>query len=495
MAKEKKQIGAKDKFGYMMGDFGCNMSFQLISSFLMLFVTQALGISMVHWMVIVVVAKVFDAINDPIIGALVDKKKPGKHGKFKPWIFVGSFFIAITTVLLFTNVSGLNYWFKFAYCLIMYMVWSVAYTVANVPYGSLNAALTDNAKERSSLSSLRSIGAGLAMLPIMVAVPLLVYNDDKTLKANMFMVVALLCGIFGIIGFMMTIFMTKEKVTVIDDNNQPKEKISYVKTLKSFFKNKAVLALCLASFAQLVFILTFTTTVQLVFQFYFQNTKLLSVVNIVSMLPMVVFIPFMPKLTAKFGNKKICSLPNIVGFVSLILMLFIPFNKLGNAGPLVYILFLMVAMLGGGTFTLATWSMVAECVDEQEVESGVREEASIYATYSLARKVAQGVGAGLVALCLSFVGYKTDGFVTEQDMITHNSQPGVAQGILILSIILPLIGYIVVFIAMQFLYKLDKEKVASNTFILRDKHSGDNIDVKTPTRCFYEETATEVKEI
>ena len=133
-----RPFGNRDKIGYMMGDFGCNMSFQLISSFLMLFVTQGLGLTMGHWSIIVIVSKIFDAINDPIIGALVDARKPGKRGKYIPWIFCGAFAIALTTVLLFLDVRALSYWGRFAYVLVMYCVWSVAYTAANVPYGSPN---------------------------------------------------------------------------------------------------------------------------------------------------------------------------------------------------------------------------------------------------------------------------------------------------------------------------------------------------------------------
>lgn len=81
-------FGLRDKIGYMMGDFGCNMSFQLVSSYAMIYFTQGMGLTLGSWAVIVVLAKIFDAINDPIIGALVDRRKPSKSGKFRPWIFM-----------------------------------------------------------------------------------------------------------------------------------------------------------------------------------------------------------------------------------------------------------------------------------------------------------------------------------------------------------------------------------------------------------------------
>ena len=479
-----KPFGIRDKIGYMMGDFGCNMSFQLISSYLMLFMTQGMGLSPADWAGIVIIAKIFDAINDPIIGALVDSRKPSKSGKFKPWILYGSFAIAVTTTLLFVDIRAFSYAGKYAYCLIMYMIWSVAYTAANVPYGSLNAVLTDDPGERASLSSLRSIGAGIAMLPIMVAMPLIVYGEKDNngfapVKPDVFVWVALVAGIIGIVGFMMTYFMTTERSKVPHRT----EKFNYMKTLTSFFKNRAILALCIASFAQLVFIVTYSITLPLVFQFYFEDAKLIAVASILTMLPMMIFIPFMSKLSVKYGKKEIATLPNLLSIVVLVIMLFVKFPR-STTGGYMYMVMLMIAMLGGGTFMLATWSMVADAVDYQEIQSGKREEASVYATYSLARKIAQGVGAGLISLLLGFVGY-----TTESGSVGNNMSESVAGGILRLSIIMPLIGYVIVFLVLAFMYNLSKKKVEENTLLLRAKHGDINVDT-SPTKLFDEKFMT-----
>ena len=464
--KEKKErpFGIRDKVGYLFGDFGCNMSFQLISSYLMLYMTQGMGLSTEHWAIIVVVAKIFDAINDPIIGALVDARRPGKNGKFRPWIFWGAFAIAITTLLLFIDIRGISYGGRFAYCLIMYMVWSIAYTAANVPYGSLNAALTDDPGQRASLSSLRSIGAGVAMLPIMVVLPLVVYGEKDPVTGNapilpeVFIWVALLCGLVGIGGFMLTYFLTKERSQVV----KPKEKFNYFKTFAAFLKNRAALGMCLASFAQLVFVMSYSTTLPLVFQFYFQDTNLISIAVVVIMIPMMLLIPFMGKMSVKFGKKEISTWPNLLSIVVLIVMLFVPFPR-NSTGAWIYSAMLGVTMFAGGTFMLATWSMVADCVDQQELNTGKREEGSVYATYSLARKIAQGVGAGFVALCLGWCGYDSQ----HADLTT----PETASNMLQLSIILPLVGFVIVFLALLFVYNLNRKKVEENVARLREIHA------------------------
>lgn len=479
--KPVKPFGAKDKIGYMMGDFGCNMSFQLIGMYLLTFMTQGMGLSMNHWAIIVVVAKIFDAINDPIIGALVDARKPGKRGKYLPWIFFGAFAIAITTALLFIDIRGMSYGGRFAYCLIMYCVWSIAYTAANVPYGSLNAALTDDPAQRSSLSSLRSIGAGIAMLPIMIVIPMVVYGEKdpetgiQPVIPETFIWVAVVCGIVAIAGFMLTCFLTKEREQV----EKPKQKFNYLETLKGFVTNRGALGMCLASFSQLVFVMSYSTTLPLVCQFFFEDASMSGMVSIVMMAPMVIFIPFMGKLTKKFGKKEISMWPNLIAIAMLVVMLFIPFPKT-SGGMWIYAICLGVAMAASAMFNLGTWSMVADCVDEQEVKTakkdgknlyatyltaeqfGKRDEASVYATYSLARKAAQGIGSALVAALAAWVGYDS----TNAGATT----PETASNLLQLSIILPLVGSILIFVSFLLVYNLDKKKVIDNTNFLRDKN-------------------------
>lgn len=234
-------FGLRDKIGYMMGDFGCNMSFQLVSSYAMIYFTQGMGLTLGSWAVIVVLAKIFDAINDPIIGALVDRRKPSKSGKFRPWIFYGSFAILLTTTLFFIDIRALSYGLRFAYCLTMYCLWSIAYTATNVPYGSLNAVLTDDIAQRASLSSLRSIGAGLAVLPIMILMPKLIYGEKDAatgispILPERFVWIALGAGLIGLIGFMLLYFLTRERIA---STEKAQAKYEFKTALKAFMKNR-----------------------------------------------------------------------------------------------------------------------------------------------------------------------------------------------------------------------------------------------------------------
>ena len=197
------------------------------------------------------------------------------------------------------------------------------------------------------------------------------------------------------------------------------------------------------------------------------------------MLPMMFMIPFMGKLTKRFGKKEIAMWPNLVAIAVLVVMMFVPFQR-NSTGMWVYALCLGIAMLASAPLNLGTWSMVADCVDEQEVKTskkdgkniyatylndqdfGKRDEASVYATYSLARKAAQGIGSALIAALAGLVGYDAANAV--------NTTAEVSGNLLKLSLILPLIGIVLIFLALLLFYNLSKKKVIDNTEFLRAKN-------------------------
>lgn len=452
--KEKHKasaFGVRDKIGYMMGDFGCNMSFQLISSYAMIYFTQGMGLSLGDWAIIVVLAKVFDALNDPIIGSLVDRRKPSKNGKFRPWIFWGSFAILFTTFLFFIDIRSFSYGMRFAYCLIMYCLWSIAYTATNVPYGSLNAVLTDDIAQRASLSSIRNIGAGLAMGLFMIGMPMIIYGEEdpttgiSPILPERFMWIALGAGLIGMIGFMILYFMTRERLAVAEK----KGKYNFKKALGAFLKNRAAIGISIASFAYLALFASTTTMAQYVYQVYFKNTDMIIVATIVIAAPMIVMIPFVSKLTKRFGKKEISTWPLLGAIAILILMLLIKIPPT-MAGSWLYLVLLGLANGCSGFFMLLIWSFVADAVDYQEYRTGRREEGTVYSIYSFVRKLGQAACQGLISVLLAAVGLDTNNVVATTDTT--------AQGVLRLSIAMPLVGAVLMFAAMMFIYNLDKKK-------------------------------------
>ncbi len=298
--KQVRPVGMRDYIGYAMGDFGCNMCFALITNYMMLFYTQCIGVSLKDWAWIIVVGKVWDAINDTIIGGMVDRLQISKKSKFMPWILMGGASLIVCTTLTFLPIENTSNRFKVIYCLAIYCVWSVAYTLANVPYGALHSSITDEPDKRTNLSTFRSIGAGLAQAPLMILLPLLAYDEDHNLIGGRMLPIALVCSVVGFIGFLMVRFLVTERVKV----EKKTEKKNYAETIKGFFTNVPMMALTIVSFVQVVCFMSMTSVNNIIFQSYFQNTKILAVVNIVAYLPMVLIMPFVGKITKKRSARR-----------------------------------------------------------------------------------------------------------------------------------------------------------------------------------------------
>lgn len=448
--KDVRPFGIRDKIGYALGDLGCNLSFSLISAFMLDFYTQYIGIPGAIWSIIIIVTKVWDGVNDPIMGGIMDSVRIGRSGsKFKPWMSIAAIGLTVTGALVFLPVPNAALWLKVTLCIVTYLLWDICYTLMNVPYGSLSAAITADPLERTSLSTWRSIGAaiggGISML-----LPLLLYDDNQNLNGDILIWVALALGAVALVVYILCIKMTTERVVVPPER---REKINYLKTLKGFITNRPLLALCLASFASIVFFLSSTQTAKWLFQIHFHNTDMISVATIISYLPMVFFIPFTSKLVAKFGKKYSVGMPFALSIVAAVVMLCIPIP--GNqTGMIIYIVGLMLIQSGGGMFNLITWAMVNDCIDYQQLKTGMREEGSVYAMYSLFRKIAQGVSLSLPLLCMQAVGYNP-----QADPI-GNQDPGVPEAMVKMSIGLMLIGAVIMFVSFMLIYNLGKKEVA-----------------------------------
>lgn len=442
--KEVRPFGMRDKIGYGLGDFGCNMSFAFINNYLMVFYVTCMGIKAKHFAVIILLAKIFDAINDPIIGGICDASKPGKDGKFKPWIKWASLPLLVSSILMFIYAPNAPYALKIAMCLGLYCVWSVAYTSVNVPYGSMQSVITTQSDERSSLSTWRSVGAMLAQIPVMILLPKLVYDSNTSNpRGNVFIYIVGVMGLIGYVSFILLRKLTTERVEPTVNNVQ---KFNYFKTLASFFKNKPMMGVTISSVAYLALMMTVTNSMQYVFMCYFKNTKIIPIATIIAGLPIGLGIVITKPLLKKFTKKQLCTYPFAISAVAAGIATFVRFDN-----PYVWIAFIGVSMFGTCFYLTLMWALVADCIDYQEEKTGRREEGSIYATYSLFRKIAQGVGASIIALSLDLTGYS-------EKLDALSQAEGVPEKIYIMTGALPLIGALICLFSMHFLYNIKDKK-------------------------------------
>lgn len=437
--KNLRPFGMRDKIGYAFGDFGCNMSFAFINSYMMIFFVTCMGIKPNHFAILILLGKVFDAINDPIIGGLCDSTKPGKDGKFKPWIKWASPFLLLSSVAMFIYVPNASYGVKVAMCLGIYCVWSVAYTSVNVPYGSMQSCITRDPVGRSDLSTWRSIGAMAAQIPIMVILPLIVYDDNENPRGNLFIVFVAVMGVIGLVAFYLLRKLTTEREEATVSN----EKFNYVETLKSFFRNKPMLGVTISTVSYLALMMTVTSSIPYVFMCYFKNTDLITVASMLAGAPVAIGIVLAKPALKRFTKKQLCTYPFLLSAAAAAVTSFV---RISN--PFIWIAILAVAMFGAAFYMTLMWALVADCIDYQEKMTGRREESSIYATYSFFRKVAQGVGAAIVSFVIGATGY-------DQNLGALEQAAGVPEKIYFVTSFLPFIGALISFASMLFLYKLN----------------------------------------
>lgn len=436
--KELRPFGMRDKIGYAFGDMGCNFSFQLVSSYMYLFYTQCIGLSAKHWAWIIIVSKVWDAVNDVLIGSLVDRTRISKKSKFMPWISIGSVGLVVFSIMIFTPVSNFSQIGKILWCLGSYCLWSVAYTMINVPYGSLHSVITEDPKQRTTLSTFRSIGAALPAVLVMI-LPKLVYKDN-VLSANSLFIVTIVFSIAAFFAFFGLRKMVTERVVREDKV----EKVSYISTVKSYFTNRAMVGITIATVAVVIFYNSSMSVNNLVFQFYFNDAEKASLAMIASYLPLVAFMPFASNIVAKVGKKKLLTISGLVSVIAGIVMLVLPITP-DFKGIIIYVVGLMFVNTGCCVFQIIVWAIVADCIEDSYRKKGVREEGSLYALYSFFRKLAQGIGSALVALSLSSVGY-----IESSSVQTAEASANIKN----LYIILLIIGLAIMTASMKFIYNI-----------------------------------------
>lgn len=461
-------IKFRDKIGYAMGDMGGLMTFGLVSAFLQMFYTDVLGISAGKITVLMIVARVWDALNDPMWGSFIDSRKPTKFGRFRPYILWASLPMAVAGFLMFTKIPGLSDNQYLIYAYITYIIYGMLYTGVNIPYGSLASVITDDEIERSSLSMWRSIGAGIGGLPAQILLPLVVYStvvsadgtSAKVLDATkLSFAVGILClvSIFIFIGHFK---LTKERVQLPPAQKQ--ENYNVLKTMSVLVKNKPFIILCIVSMLLICFQMYTQTVYNYLFKNFYEKPSLYAIVTICTYLPMAMFLPFMGKLIRKWGKKEICSAGLAFAALINVIMYLIRFTPLVN-NPYVFLALVFLSGAGQTFLVLEVWALVMDVIDYQEFLSGRREEGTSYSFYSFARKLGQTIaGAGSSAI-LGIIGYNGKLAVQPAEVLTKLYDSAT---------IIPAVILLIMFVLLAFCYKLSKKQLTvlhSNLENMRNK--------------------------
>lgn len=443
-----RKFGMLDKLSYAAGDFACNMSFAL-KGYMMIYWTQFMGLDSYVYAGLLVLCQVWDAINDPLVGAIVDADRHKyKRGKFKAYIFAGSIGLIVAGALCFMPFPNAPRMVKNILFVVGYVFWDAFYTVANVPYGSMLPLITEDAGERAQLSSWRSAGSMIAGIATGVMIPVMIYDASNALRGEMLWVIALVMGCFGFAGFQLLIRGTTQRVNVDVQAREDAPKFNVITAVKNFCRNRPALGATLAACSMFLGMYGAGTASTVMFQAYFKNARISGVMQMVTMLPMFLFMPFIAKIVRRWGKQEAASFGAIFSVAACVLMLVLPITPDGK-GLVIYLVCQIINGVGMGCYTCVSYSMMADAIDYNEWKFGTREEGTIYSLHSFCRKLAQGVGPSIGLVVATAMGYVA---------ALGPEQPAeIALKMRYLVAAMYLLSAVLEFVGIRFVFNLDKK--------------------------------------
>ena len=462
----------KDKLGYMLGDLGNDFTFLLSTMILTKFYTDAMGVSAGVVGTIMMLARFVDAFTDVTMGRICDRSKPGAAGKFRPWLVRMCVPVAIASFLMYApGLAGdrIKDWsdtMRITYLAFTYLLWgSFCYTGINIPYGSMASAISGDPHERQSLSTFRSMGSVLAGVFVGVGLPMVAYDKitlaDGTVKEVLVgSNVALATGVFSILAIVSYLLCHKlvtERIVPREDTNQEISSVSEM--LRGVLHNRALVSIIAASVVMLVAQLTLQNMAAYIFPDYYVNADAQSVSTVMMLLGMTIAATFATRVAARFGKAEVSVVSSLVaGVIMLVIWVIKPANVWVFSG------LQMIAWLGLGVFAMVSWALITDVIDYSELKNGVREDGSVYALYSFARKLGQALAAGLSGWLLQGIGYNSK--AAEQGLAQTQE---VLDGIFNITTLLPALGFVLLALVLWFWYPLHKKQVEENVAALKAK--------------------------
>ena len=471
-ANGKRKFGILDSVSYAAGDLGCNMSFALKGT-MALFWTQVMGLSLWYSLLLVIV-QFWDAINDPLIGAIVDSdNRKYKRNKFLQYIWIGSIGLIVGGACCFLPFPTAPVWAKIIIFIAGYVVWDAFYTVANVPYGSLLSLISNDPADRASLSAWRSIGSMIGNMLPMVILPFIIYEaDGQTLNGFKVFLAALIMGVLGFICFQ---FMIRTTVVRVEEDIKVSEeapKFNVFEALKNFVTNRPAVGATVAAMGMFIGMQGATTAVSVVFQIYFKNAQISGIVQLFAMIPIVVFTPLARKMVTKYGKKELSVIGAICSIVGgLGLFIITPDNT--TLDLVIYVICQLVYSLGLGIYSTVSWAMMGDAIDYNEWKTGKREEGIVYSLHSFFRKLAQGVGPAVALVIMAGLGYVNNATNEAGEAFIDVSLLGwdVAVNLRVLVAALFLVAALMQFVGLALIYNLDKKTLETMTNELEARHA------------------------
>lgn len=454
---ENRPFNFRDKLGYLFGDFGNDFTFVLSSSFLLKFYTDVMGVDGFVVGIVMMVARFVDAFTDVAMGRICDRSRSTPAGKFKPWILRMCAPVAISSFLIYqSSLADRPMAFKIAWLFITYILWgSVFYTSINIPYGSMASAISPEPADRQSLSTYRTMGGTLAGVVIGALVPVLAYDrvgENTVMNGTRFTLIAGIFSGLSVVCYLLCYRLTTERVR---PKAAPAQHHSAVDMLRSALSNRALLSIIAASIVMLLAQLTMQSMANYIYPNFYGAPAAQAASTVVMLVGMLVAAAVSKGLARRFGKAEVSVASNLLAAAVCGVLFF-----LRPKNVWVYVALSGLQWLGLGIFSMVSWALITDVIDDSELRTGVREDGSVYALYSFARKIGQAASAGLTGGLLSAIGYNAE---TAFD-------PTVTNSLYNISTLIPAAGFALLSAILWFWYPLHKHQVEANVAALKKKH-------------------------
>ena len=444
MAKIDKSVrpfSAKDSWGYVFGDMAGSFVNLYVDAYFLTFCTYCLGISATWMGSLFLFARLWDAINDPIIGSFPDIWHLGKSkDKFTPWIKLFMIPLALSGVLCFFKapLEGIA---LHAFVAFAYIFFGMSYTGTSMPFGAMANVVTVDPVERSKLSRARSVGGGLVGAVALGMVPVLCYKDNQPIPER-FTLLAAVFGICSIVSYLLLCTMTKERVR---EEKREGEKFEFWKVLKMVLKNRPLIGVMVATIGSMLVITGSSQTYGYIYKEVYGNAALATISMACSMPFMIVVFPLIPKMVKKFGKRDVILYTAALRFNFSVVRLFIYIENVW-----VYTALNIMTLLGQTAFTMLIWALVSDCLDYSEWKTGFRSDGSMYSMYTFSRKIGSTIASSGLAFCLGLVGY-----VSGENVVQTTEA---VKGIYYICNAIPTLCYGLILVGSGLIFNLDKKK-------------------------------------
>lgn len=440
------KIKMREKLSFAMANFGNIPVMTLINGYLLIFYTNICGLSPAACATLFLIARFLDAINDPLVGFMIDHLPTRKMGHFRPTLILGTILCSVNFLLLWfgpmLSTSG-----KLAIAYVSYILLGVLFPVMDISLNSLLPVMTEDMKERNSLSSIKGLAYVIGALVIGVAAPLILGDtSNKQGYINLVLIMTAVIFFFSIIGTM----GVKERV-------KPQMENSYsVKELFKILSQKPVYITFLAVLLYSIGSNIVNAANTYFYTYIFEDLTLASIITLITCVAVFPATMVIGNLIGRFGKKKMYAIGlALAGLTPIIRLLDV------RSIPLL-IVSVLIAGIGAGFAAPLNYGIQADNTDYIEVSMGIRAEGAVASLSSFVSKCAMGIGGAIPGYLLQLAGFDSKAAVQNDDVINV---------IVLCVLILPAIVNVVAIVIFSKGYPITKEKLNEQTYLLREKRS------------------------